>query len=132
MMEVPGIAPGSANPSPLVSTCVFEDRISPATRLLDGLPSASHSRLSPSRLRSLWPAAGTSPNYRRSPNRLGRAARRTGYVSYAAKAKLSLAVVFFSRCFTRFRETSARYLRIRKRVESSSPPHFQSAAPERT
>lgn len=93
-MEVPGIAPGSANPSPLVSTCVFKDQISPPTRLLDGLSSASHWWLSPSRLRSPWPAAETSPNYRRSLNRLGRAARGTGYVSYAAKAKLSLAVVF--------------------------------------
>lgn len=132
MMEVPGIAPGSANPSPLVSTCVFKDQISPATRLLDGLSSASHWWLSPSRLRSPWLAAETSPNYRRSLNRLGRAAQGTGYVSYAAKAKLSLAVVFFSRCFTRFRDTSARYLRIRKRVESISPPHFQSATSERT
>lgn len=95
MMEVPGIAPGSANPSPLVSTCVFKDQISPATRLLDGLSSASHWWLSPSRLRSPWLAAETSPNYRRSLNRLGRAAQGTGYVSYAAKAKLSLAVVFF-------------------------------------
>lgn len=94
-MEVPGIAPGSTKSSPSVSTCVFEDSLSPATRLLDSLPSASHSWLSPSRLRSLRPAAETSPNYRRSPNRLGRAARGTGYVSYAAKAKLSLAVVFF-------------------------------------
>ena len=94
-MEVPGIAPGSASPSPLVSTCVFKDHISPATRLLDGLSSASHWWLSPSRLRSPWLAAETSPNYRRSLNRLGRAAQGTGYVSYAAKAKLSLAVVFF-------------------------------------
>ena len=94
-MEVPGIAPGSANPSPLVSTCVFKDQISPATRLLDGLSSASHWRLSPSRLRSPWLAAETSPNYRRSLSRLGRAAQGTGYVSYAAKAKLSLAIVFF-------------------------------------
>ena len=94
-MEVPGIAPGSAKPSPLVSTCVFEDLVSPAAGLLDGPPSASHSRLSPSRPRSQWPAAKASPNYRRSPYRLGQAARGTGCVSYAAKAKLSLAVVFF-------------------------------------
>ena len=131
-MEVPGIAPGSAEPSPSVSTCVFEDQISPTVGLLNGPLSASHSRLSPSRQRSLRPATETSPNYRRSPDRLGRAAWGTGHVSYAAKAKLSLAVVFFSRCFTRFRETSARYLRIRRRVESSSPPCYQSAAPQRT
>ncbi len=94
-MEVPGIAPGSAEPSPSVSTCVFEDQISPTVGLLNGPLSASHSRLSPSRQRSLRPATETSPNYRRSPDRLGRAAWGTGHVSYAAKAKLSLAVVFF-------------------------------------
>jgi len=94
-MEVPGIAPGSAKPSPSVSTCVFEDRVSPTARLLGGPSSASHCRLSPSRLFSPRHAAETSPNYRRSLRRLGRATQGTGSVSYAAKAKLSLAVVLF-------------------------------------
>jgi hypothetical protein len=131
-MEVPGIAPGSAKPSPLVSTCVFKDHILPATRLLDGLSSASHSRLSPSRPHSQWPAVETSPNYRRSPCRLGRAARGTGYVSYAAKAKLSLAIVFFpgvSRGSGKPRHATSGSENASNLVH---PPHFQSAAPERT
>ena len=94
-MEVPGIAPGSANPSPLVSTCVFKDQISPATRLLDGLSSASHWWLSPSRLRSPWLAAETSPNYRRSLNRLGRAAQGTGYVVTQPKPSCRWQLCFF-------------------------------------
>ena len=42
LMEVPGFAPGSANPSSSASTCVFGDPISRQAGLPNGPPSASH------------------------------------------------------------------------------------------
>lgn len=71
VMEVPGIAPGSAKPSPSVSTCVFEDFVSPTAGLLDGPWSTSHVRLAPSRPGDPRRVAWTSPNYRRSKDHLG-------------------------------------------------------------
>lgn len=55
-MEVPGIAPGSVHASSLASTCVFEDYILPAARLLGGPHPASHLGLSP-----LSPGAAATP-----------------------------------------------------------------------
>jgi hypothetical protein len=131
-MEVPGIAPGSANPSPSVSTCVFEDPVSMKAGLLDGPQSSSRTWLAPSRLRNQRPVSETSPNYRRSRGRLGRAVQGTGHASYAARAKLSLAIVFFpgvSRGSGKPRHATSGSENASNLVH---PPHFQSAAPERT
>ena len=132
MMEVPGIAPGSANPSPSVSTCVSEDLISMKAGLLDGPQSSSRTWLAPSRLRNQRPASETSPNYRRSKVRLGRAVQGTGHASYAARAKLSLAIV----CFPGVSRGAGKPRHATSGSENASnlihPPRYQSAGSART
>jgi len=126
-MEVPGIAPGSARPSPSVSTCVFEDRVSPAAGLLDGPP--------PTSCFGFRPLVRSACSLRREPARLidvhraasgGPLGERTAWLRSQSQVVVGSCVL--SRCFARFRETSARYLRIRKRVESDSPPNCQATA----